>query len=91
MKFSLATITALVAASAPAAMADGWECNGSWGDGGLKRLSFKFQGYCENRYGQCFLAAIRGKGLTVHNWQCWKRDDGWWQADLSTTMQYPPA
>jgi hypothetical protein len=49
MKISLATVTALVAASAPTAMAADWKCNGSWNDGGLKRLSFKFQGYCEDR------------------------------------------
>ena len=86
MKISLVTVTALVAASAPTAMAADWKCNGSWNDGGLKRLSFKFQGYCEDRSGQCFLSAIRGKGLTVHNWQAWKTDDnGWWQVDLSTT------
>ncbi|KAM0420373.1 hypothetical protein ACHAPT_011792 [Fusarium lateritium] len=85
MKFSLATITALVAASAPVAMADSWDCNGSWNDGGLKRLSFKFRGYCEDRYGQCFLDAVRNRGVTVHNWQCWQTNDGSWQADLSIT------
>ncbi len=86
MKFSILSTLALLAATSSTALADDWKCNGSWGDGGLKRYSIKFKGYCENRYGQCFLDNIRGKGLTVHNWQCWKTDDdGWWQADFSTT------
>lgn len=85
MKFSIATLAAVIAASAPTVMADSWQCNGSWNDGGLKRLSFLFDGYCENQSGQCFLSALRGKGLTVHNWQAWDRGDGWWQVDFSTT------
>jgi hypothetical protein len=82
MKLSLVPILAFLAA--PALAAD-WQCNGNWNDGGLKRLSFTFNGYCEGRYGQCFLDALRGRGLTVHNWQCWKRGDGKWQVDFSTT------
>ncbi|OAA53160.1 Mg2+ transporter protein, CorA-like/Zinc transport protein ZntB [Cordyceps fumosorosea ARSEF 2679] len=87
MKFSIVPVAALMAAtSSSVVLADDWKCNGVWGDGGLRRYSFRFKGYCENRWGQCFLDNIRGKGLTVHNWQCWKTDDdGWWQADFSTT------
>ncbi|KAH7174161.1 uncharacterized protein B0J16DRAFT_387987 [Fusarium flagelliforme] len=85
MKFSLATITAIIAASAPVAMADDWKCNGSGWEGGLRRLSFKFKGYCEHESGRCFLRAIRGKGLVAQNWQAWKVEDGWWQVDVSTT------
>ena len=85
MKFSAATLAVFAAAAPFTLAADDWKCNGSWNDGGLHRLSFKFNGYCENEYGQCFLRAIRGKGLTVHNWQCWDLGNGWWEADFSTT------
>jgi hypothetical protein len=47
------------------------------------RMSWQFKGYCEDEYGQCFLRALRKRGAIVHNWQCWKRDDGWWQADYT--------
>lgn len=85
MKFSLAAITAIIAASAPAAMADDWKCNGSGWETGLRRFSFKFKGYCEHESGRCFLRAIRGKGLVAQNWQAWKVEDGWWQVDVSVT------
>lgn len=84
MKISSATLLAL-SALGNVASADDWRCNGQWGDGGLRRYSWLFQGYCEDRYGQCFLDRIRGRSLTAHNWQCWRRDDGWWQVDVSTT------
>ncbi|BEJ11552.1 hypothetical protein CspHIS471_0200120 [Cutaneotrichosporon sp. HIS471] len=82
MKLSLVPLIAFLAAPV---IADEWACNGNWRDGGLKRLSFTFNGYCEDRWGQCFLDALRSRRLTVHNWQCWKRGDGKWQVDFSTT------
>ncbi|EOD48026.1 hypothetical protein GTA08_BOTSDO13024 [Neofusicoccum parvum] len=87
MKFSAPTLAILtLAASAPTALADDWRCKGVNGDGGLRRYSWQFKGYCEDRSGQCFLDKLRGKGLREHNWQCWKTDDdGWWQADASYT------
>jgi hypothetical protein len=81
--FSPALVT--LAALGNVASADEWTCNGVWGDGGLRRYSWLFKGYCEDRSGQCFLDRIRGRGMTAHNWQCWRRDDGWFQADVSTT------
>lgn len=63
--FSYPTFLALAAVS-QVASADDWQCNGWWGDGGLRRYSWLFKGYCEDRYGQCFLDKIRGKGLTAH-------------------------
>lgn len=62
-----------------------WRCNSWTHDGGLVRLSFLFQGYCEDRSGQCFLDRLRARALTVHNWQAWRREDGWWQVDFTTT------
>ncbi|CAG9988089.1 unnamed protein product [Clonostachys byssicola] len=47
------------------------------------RMSLQFKGYCEEEYGRCFLRALREYGTLVHNWQCWKRDDGWWQVDYT--------
>ncbi|KAI0738995.1 hypothetical protein C8Q80DRAFT_222920 [Daedaleopsis nitida] len=86
MKFALPSFLTVALLAAPALVAaDNWTCNSSWNDGGLRRLSFNFQGYCENRWGQCFLDALRGRALTVHNWQAWDRGDGWWQVDFSTT------
>ncbi|KAH7098930.1 hypothetical protein BKA62DRAFT_711334 [Auriculariales sp. MPI-PUGE-AT-0066] len=85
MRFSTSVI-AVAALFAPSLVAaDDWQCNGNWDDGGLRRLSFTFDGYCEGSYGQCFLDAIRGKGVTVHNWQAWDLGNGYWEADLSTT------
>ncbi|CAH0050433.1 unnamed protein product [Clonostachys solani] len=52
------------------------------------RMSWQFKGYCEHEYGQCFLKALRKRGAIVHNWQCWKRDDGWWQADYTHMHAY---
>jgi hypothetical protein len=87
MKFVLsAPLLVLAAMTAELAAADEWKCNGWWKDGGLRRYSWQFKGYCENRYGQCFLDVLRGKGLADHNWQCWDTgNDGWWQADVSFT------
>jgi hypothetical protein len=58
--FLLLTIVSLVSC-------DDWQCNGDWKDGGLVLLSFLFKGYCEQRYGQCFLDSIRARAITVHN------------------------
>lgn len=88
MKFSLilplAWVLTLTSLVTPVAAGE-WKCNGSWGDGALMRHSFTFTGYCEERWGQCFLDGLRSNGLIIHNWQCWKRDDGRWQVDFSTT------
>lgn len=87
MKFSLlslASLVTLMSLATPAA-ADDWSCNGHWHDGGLIRMSFKFNGYCEDEWGRCFLNAFRAKNLIIHNWQCWDLGDGNWQADFSTT------
>lgn len=84
MKLSTTLAFALTAFTS-SVLADNWSCNNGWADGGLRRLSFNFDGYCENRYGQCFLDELRWRGLTVHNWQAWDKGDGWWQVDFSTT------
>ncbi|CAH0056328.1 unnamed protein product [Clonostachys solani] len=47
------------------------------------RFKFKFKGYCEDAEGQCFWARMIYHARIVDNWQCWKRDDGWWQADFT--------
>lgn len=90
MKISLASL-ALVALAAPQVYADTWNCNGWWADGGLRRYSITFNGYCENRSGQCFLDAIRARWMPVHNWQAWKRKDGKWQADFTVTAGMAPS
>ncbi|RDW58596.1 hypothetical protein BP6252_13072 [Coleophoma cylindrospora] len=89
MKISVASIVATLSLTSTVA-ADDWQCNGAWGDGGLRRYSFKFQGYCEDRYGQCFLDALRSNGLPPHNWQAWDLGDGWWEADFSLTAGMGP-
>jgi hypothetical protein len=61
-----------------------FRCLGQWDDGALERVSFQFKAWCEERWGQCFMDVMRRRGLTVGNWQCWQRSDGWWQVDVST-------
>ncbi|KAI5783241.1 hypothetical protein DFH27DRAFT_604085 [Peziza echinospora] len=61
-----------------------FQCGDSWSDGGLRRYRFKFEGYSEANWGQDFLNGIRGRGITVHNWQCWKEGNTF-IADFSTT------
>lgn len=60
-----------------------WKCNGFWTEDGRQRISFKFQGFCEDKWGQCFLEKVRSNGIQPHNWQAWDLGDGWWQVDLS--------
>ncbi|RSH86450.1 uncharacterized protein EHS24_004706 [Apiotrichum porosum] len=79
---SLGSILALTTFVAPVT-AKSWWCNGNWDDGDLHRVSFKFNGYCEGQWGQCFLYSLRAAGLNPHNWQAWKTDDGNWQVDFS--------
>ncbi|RSH88324.1 uncharacterized protein EHS24_000861 [Apiotrichum porosum] len=86
MKFSLVSLASLLALTsfvAPVEASD-WECNHSWKDGGLRRMSFKFNGYCEDLWGRCFLDKLRSRALIIHNWQCWPLGDGNWQVDFST-------
>ncbi|VUC29800.1 unnamed protein product [Clonostachys rosea] len=47
------------------------------------RFSWQFKGYCEGESGQCFLDRLHYYNPIVDNWQCWKREDGWWQADVT--------
>ncbi|KAH7099505.1 hypothetical protein BKA62DRAFT_709780 [Auriculariales sp. MPI-PUGE-AT-0066] len=86
MRFTSISILALAASMSslvsPVA-AHEFQCNGQWNDGGLTRLSFLFKGFCDYDWGKCFLHEMRNGWTVVHNWQCWQRDDGWWQADFT--------
>ncbi|VUC27751.1 unnamed protein product [Clonostachys rosea] len=67
---------------------DSFKCLDSNHSPWFPRFSWQFKGYCEDDYGQCFLRALRKRGAIAHNWQCWKRDDGWWQADYTHFHAY---
>ncbi|KAH8899770.1 hypothetical protein GQ53DRAFT_757929 [Thozetella sp. PMI_491] len=91
MKFTATPLALVLAAvGTQRVAADSWNCNGNSQDGSLHRYSFTFQGYCENRFGLCFLDSIRNYGIADHNWQAWNRGDGWWQVDVSAAAGSAP-
>jgi len=91
MKFSVSTPLLALAAFTQIAAANEWECGQTEGDGGLRRYFWRFKGYCEDQYGQCFLRSIRSHGVVEHNWQCGKAENGWWHAELSSSAGLAPS
>lgn len=82
--FTLLAPTALALPQNPPSRGD-LQCGSMWAEGGLSRLSFNWTGFCTDRWGQCFLDAIRQKGVSPINWQAWSMNDGTgrWQMEFS--------